>query len=122
MTENLTSAMVGSNRMFVDEGRHNRLVVNETEYDDEDEEAHEDEESEDETQSEFRRKDHVIKRLTNKKKTLEKTVEEMRSMTRTVRVSHDKTGWTGEEMNFVKSINDFCKEKLYPKEKFLRKN
>ena len=32
-----------------------------------------------------------------------------------------KTGWTGEEINFVKDINDFCKNKLYPKEKFHRK-
>ena len=36
--------------------------------------------------------------------------------------SQDKTGWTGEEINFVKDINDFCKDRLYPKEKFLRYN
>jgi hypothetical protein len=36
--------------------------------------------------------------------------------------SRSKTGWTGEEINFVKDINDFCKDRLYPKEKFRRKN
>jgi hypothetical protein len=36
--------------------------------------------------------------------------------------SQRKTGWIGEEINFVKDINDFCKDKLYTKEKFLRKN
>ncbi len=34
----------------------------------------------------------------------------------------DKTGWTGEEIIFVKDINDFCRDRLDPKEKFLRKN
>ncbi len=34
----------------------------------------------------------------------------------------DKTGWMGEELIFVKIINDFCRDRLYPKEKFLRKN
>ena len=47
-------------------------------------------------------------------------MQDLRSVTRMD--NHDKTEWTGEEMNFVKDINDFCKEKLYPKEKFLRKN
>ncbi len=36
--------------------------------------------------------------------------------------SQDKTGWTGEEINFVEDINDLCTDRLYPKEKFLRKN
>jgi hypothetical protein len=31
-------------------------------------------------------------------------------------------GWTGEELIFVKDINDFCRDRLYPKEKFLWKN
>ena len=40
---------------------------------------------------------------------------------RTSRIAKtDKLTWTGEEINFVKDVNDFCKEKLYPKEKFLR--
>ncbi len=44
-------------------------------------------------------------------------------MERATRIAKtDKSMWTGEEINFVKDINDFCKEKLYPKEKFLRKN
>jgi hypothetical protein len=34
----------------------------------------------------------------------------------------DKSMWMGEEINFVNDINDFCEEKLYPKEKFPRKN
>ncbi len=34
----------------------------------------------------------------------------------------DKTGRMGEELIFVKDINDFCRDRLYPKEKFIRKN
>ena len=44
----------------------------------------------------------------------------MQSTTRTT--SRDKTGWSGEDLMFVKEINDFCRDKLYPKEKFLQKN
>ncbi len=36
--------------------------------------------------------------------------------------SRDKTGWSGEDLMFVKEINELCRDKLYPKEKFLRKN
>ena len=72
------------------------------------------------TISENRNKDQLIATLTRKIKELERTVQDLSSVTRTE--NRDKTGWTGEEMNFVKDINDFCKEKLYPKEKFLRKN
>ena len=44
-------------------------------------------------------------------------------MQSTLRMSgRDKTGWMGEELIFVKIINDFCRDRLYPKEKFLRKN
>jgi hypothetical protein len=101
-------------RMFVDEGSTKRIVVNE--YDYENEEEQEDEDSDDGRTllSENRKKDQRTWRL-------ERTVNKMRSsVTRTD--SRDKMGWTGEEMNFVKAINDFCKEKLYPKEKFLKKN
>jgi hypothetical protein len=109
-------------RMFVDEGLTKRIVVNENEYDDEEEEEDEDEDSDDgRTQlSEIRKKDHQIATLTRKIKDLERTVNEMSRATRTN--NRDKTEWTGEEMNFVKDINDYCKETLYPKEKFLRKN
>jgi len=52
----------------------------------------------------------------------EKNMWELK-LERTTRIAKtDKLTWTGEEINFVKDINDFCKEKLYPKEKFLRKN
>ena len=37
-------------------------------------------------------------------------------------LGNDKMGWTGDELNFVKDINDFCRDRLYPREKFLRKN
>ena len=38
------------------------------------------------------------------------------------RVSNqDQMGLSWEEMIFIKDINDFCRDKLYPKEKFLRK-
>jgi hypothetical protein len=48
------------------------------------------------------------------------TIKEMQS---TSRISNqDKTGWMGEEMIFIKDINDFFRDYLYPKEKFLRKN
>jgi len=72
------------------------------------------------TISENRNKDQLIATLTRKIKELERTVQDLSSVTRTE--NRGKKGWTGEEMNFVKDINDFCKEKLYPKEKFLRKN
>lgn len=106
-------------RMFVDEGSTKRLVVMESECDNGDENENYD--SDDgRTISENRNKDQLIATLTRKIKELERTVQDLSSVTRTE--NRDKTGWTGEEMNFVKDINDFCKEKLYPKEKFLRKN
>jgi hypothetical protein len=119
MTENMRSGRDVRKRMFVDEGLGKRIVVNKNnEYDNEEEQ--EDGESEDDTKSEIRRKNIVIAMMEKKIRGLEKTVEEMKSMTRTE--SRDKTRWTGEELTFVKDINDFCKEKIYPKEKFLRKN
>jgi hypothetical protein len=53
-------------------------------------------------------------------KTLELKMKDMQSTSRAT--SQDKTGWKGEELIFVKDVNDFCRDRLYPKEKFLRKN
>ena len=112
-------AIDGRRRMFVDEGSTKRIVVMESECSDGEEQ--EDDDSDDgRTVSENRKKDELIATLTKKIKDLERTVQDLSSVTRTD--NRDKTEWTGEEMNFVKDINDFCKEKLYPKEKFLRKN
>ena len=55
-----------------------------------------------------------------KNKLLEMMLKQMQSTPR--KSNQDKTGWMGDEMMFVKDINDFCREMLYPKEKFLRKN
>ena len=64
--------------------------------------------------NELRKKDNEIAELKRK-------LNEMQTRT-SITPSQRKTGWTGEEINFVKDINDFCKDKLYTKEKFLRKN
>ena len=120
VTANMRSGIDVRKRMFVDEGLTKRIVVNENEYDDEEEQEDEDSDDGRTLLSENRKKDRLIATLTRKIKDLERTVHEMSSVTRTD--NRDKTEWTGEEMNFVKDINDFCKEKLYPKEKFLRKN
>jgi hypothetical protein len=120
VTANMRSGIDVRKRMFVDEGLTKRIVVNENEYDDEEEQEDEDSDDGRTLLSENRKKDRMIATLTRKIKDLERTVHEMNSVTRTD--NRDKTEWTGEEMNFAKDINDFCKEKLYPKEKFLRKN
>jgi hypothetical protein len=66
------------------------------------------------------KKDDEITELKKKIKTLESTIHYMQNTSRTT--SRDKTGWSGEDLMFVKEINDFCRDKIYPKEKFLRKN
>ena len=119
MTANMRPGMDVRRRMFVDEGSTKRIVVMESECND-GEEKEDDDSDDGRTVSENRKKDELIATLTKKIKDLERTVQDLRSVTRMD--NHDKTEWTGEEMNFVKDINDFCKEKLYPKEKFLRKN
>jgi hypothetical protein len=68
----------------------------------------------------MKKKDNEITELKNKIKTLESTINNMQSTSRAT--SRDKTGWSGEDLMFVKEINDLCRDKLYPKEKFLRKN
>ncbi len=69
---------------------------------------------------EKRRKDNEIAMLKRKIKTLEMTLKEMQSTS--MMTGRDKTGWTGEELIFVKDITDFCRDRLDPKEKFLWKN
>jgi len=107
-------------RMFVDEGSTRRIVVNENKYDDEEEQEDEDSDDGKMLLSDDRTKDRLIATLTRKIKDLEKRVHEMSSVKRND--NRNKSEWTGEEINFVKDINDFCKEELYPNEKFLRKN
>ncbi len=70
--------------------------------------------------NEKRKKDHEIAMLKRMIKTLEMVLMDMQSTSRVP--GQDKTGWTEEELNFVKDINDFCRDRLHPKEKFLRKN
>jgi hypothetical protein len=67
----------------------------------------------------MRKMENEIAELKRKNKSLEISLLGMRHSSTP---SLSKTGWTGEEINFVKDINDFCKDRLYPKEKFLRKN
>ena len=107
-------------RMFVDEGSTRQIVVNENKYDDEEEQEDEDSDDGKMLLSDDRMKDRLIATLTRKIKDLEKTVHVMSSVTRYD--NRNKSEWTGEEINFVKDINEFCKEELYPNEKFLRKN
>ncbi len=66
------------------------------------------------------KKDGEIAKLKRTIKTLESKIEDMQRTS--VGTSQDKTGWKGEELIFVKDVTDFCRDRLYPKEKFLRKN
>ena len=87
---------------------------------DEDKIIDEDSDQEKSWMKEKRKKDNEITALKRKIRALESTLNEMK---RTSKGSgSDKTGWTGDELNFVKDINDFCRDRLYPREKFLRKN
>ena len=70
--------------------------------------------------NERRKKDNEIAMLKRKINALESTIKKMQSTSMVT--GRDKAGWTGDELIFVKDINDFCRERLYPKEKFLRKN
>ena len=67
----------------------------------------------------MRKMENEITELKRKNQSLEISLLEMRQSNTP---SQSKIGWTGEEINFVKDVNDFCKDRLYPKEKFLRKN
>jgi hypothetical protein len=70
--------------------------------------------------NERRKKDDEIPMLKRKSNALESTMKDMQSTS--METGRDKAGWRGDELIFVKDINDFCRERLYPKEKFLRKN
>mgnify|MGYP006147401105 CR=1 FL=1 len=70
--------------------------------------------------NEMRKKENEITKLKRTIKTLETTINNMQRTSRST--SRDKTGWSGEDLMFVKNVNDFCKDKLYPKMKFLQKN
>jgi hypothetical protein len=60
--------------------------------------------------NEMRMKDDEIAKLKRTVKTLETKIKDMRR-TSTSSTSRDKMGWTGEELMFVKEINDYCKDK-----------
>jgi len=70
--------------------------------------------------NEMRMKENEIAKLKRTVKTLETKIKDMRRMS-TSSTSREKMGWTGEELMFVKEINDYCRDKLYPKTKFLPK-
>jgi len=70
--------------------------------------------------NEMRKKEEEIAKLKRTIKTLESRMKVMQHTSRGT--SRDKTGWKGEELIFVKDVTDFCRDRLYPKEKFLRKN
>jgi len=70
--------------------------------------------------NERRKKDNETIMLKQKINAIESPIKKMRSTSMVT--GRDKAGWTGEELIFVKDINDFCRERLYPKEKFLQKN
>ena len=70
--------------------------------------------------NERRKQDDEIAMLKRMINALESTIKNMQSTSMVT--GRDKAGWTGDKLIFVKDINDFCRERLYPKEKFLRKN
>jgi hypothetical protein len=67
-----------------------------------------------------RKKDDEIAMLKRKINALESTIKDVESTSMVT--GRDEVGWTGDKLIFIKDINDFCRERLYPKEKFLRKN
>ena len=85
------------------------------------EEVDQDEESDSEDQEGLKRlmreMDRTIRELKRKNESLELRLDRETKMSRT-----NKSMLSGQEMNFVKDVNDFCKEKLFPREKFLRNN
>ena len=104
-------------RIFDDTSNENKEVDNE---DNEDyDESEREQEPTSRWKNEMRKMEKEITELKRKNKSLEISLLGMRHSSTP---SRSKTGWTGEEINFVKDINDFCKDRLYPKEKFLRKN
>jgi hypothetical protein len=70
--------------------------------------------------NEMRKKEEEIAKLKRTIKTLESRMKDMQRTSMGTR--RDKTVWNGEELIFVKDATDFCRDRLYPKEKFLRKN
>jgi hypothetical protein len=66
------------------------------------------------------KKEEQIAKLKRTIKTLELKIKDMQRTS--MGTSRDKTGWKGEELIFIKDVTDFCRDRLYPKEKFLRKN
>jgi hypothetical protein len=97
-----------------------RIFDNEVNDNDEEKDNDEDSDCGGSWMIEKRKKDNEIAALKRKTKTLEMALKDMQSTSRMT--GRDKTGWTGEELIIVKDINDFCRDRLYPKEKFLRKN
>jgi hypothetical protein len=75
----------------------------------------EDSDGEDEVdlKRQLRMMDRTIKELNRKNESLELRLDRETKMSRT-----NKSMLSGQEMNFVKDVNDFCKEKLFPSEKF----
>ena len=85
------------------------------------EEVGRDEDSDGEDEVDLKRQlrmmDRTIRELKRKNESLELRLDRETKMSRT-----NKSMLSGQEMNFVKDVNDFCKEKLFPREKFLRNN
>ena len=113
----------GSRNRFIDKGLRKRMFEDEEEDQgtDDDNEDWEGDDENNQWQMEWmlcmRNMEQMINKLKRENNMLELKLERATRIAKT-----DKLTWTGEEINFVKDINDFCKEKLYPKEKFLRKN
>ena len=66
--------------------------------------------------NEMTKKDGEIAKLKRTIKKLESKIKDMQQ-TSMGTPSRDKTGWKGEEFVFVKEVNNFCRDRLYPKEK-----
>ena len=104
---------VGSRTRHINKGLQKRMF--EREEQDQDEES--DSEDREGLKRQMRYMERTISELKRKNDALESRLARETRMSRS-----DKSTWSGQEMNFVKDVNDFCKEKLFPREKFLRKN
>lgn len=103
----------GSRTRHIHKGLQRRMFQREEVGRDEDSDG----EDEVDLKRQLRMMDRTIRELKRKNESLELRLDRETKMSRT-----NKSMLSGQEMNFVKDVNDFCKEKLFPREKFLRNN
>ena len=104
----------GSRTRHIHKGLQRRMFQREEVGQDEDSDG---EDEQVDLKRQVRMMDRTIRELKRKNESLELRLDRETKMSRT-----NKSMLSGQEMNFVKDVNDFCKEKLFPREKFLRNN